>query len=111
MSSAFSGGVNPQSIATAAQNYVLIGKTVAGAVDTVEGLIKLYDSAGSITPDSAIAISNAFTGTMVGVAISAGAVSAGVGAAIVGAVAAVLGLLESNGLLGVVEGSDLLRWC
>ena len=98
MGNAYSGlaqlaGVDPGVIANKARDYVLLGKTIAGAVSTIEGLIQDMNN-GTVTP----AVVGSFIGTMVGLGIAFGVVSAGVGAAIVGAVGAIVALFQQFGL-------------
>jgi hypothetical protein len=88
-------GVGEQDAIDAAKQYVLAGQTVLGAVGTVSGLVKTLQSGA---PPAAIA--QTFAGTLIGAAVAVGGVSAGVGAAIVGVVGAVLSVLDSTGLLG-----------
>jgi hypothetical protein len=78
----------------AAKNYVLAGQTIAGAVDTVSNLVQ------AVTSGPPAQVMQAFTGTLIGAAMAAGALSAGVGAAIVGAVGALLDVLSTAGLFG-----------
>lgn len=87
-------GVAGQDAIDAAKSYVLTGKTIAGAVGTVQGLITAAESGAPLQ------IVQAFTGTLIGVAVAAGAVSAGVGAAIVGAVGALSAILQQAGFFG-----------
>jgi uncharacterized membrane protein len=87
-------GMTPQEAADKAKQYVLIGQTVLGAVGTVKGLIQTVESGNTQ------AIGNAFVGTMVGAAVAFGAVSAGVGAAIVAVASSVFAILNSIGAFG-----------
>jgi hypothetical protein len=95
--SSSSFGVTVQQAAQAAQQYVLMGQTVLGAVNMIVGMAELPSAAR----DKAVL---AFTGTMIGtlttVAIGAGAVTAGLGAAIVLGVGAILSVMQSEGLIG-----------
>jgi hypothetical protein len=98
MGQAYSGlsqlaGVDPTQIAGKARDYVLLGKTVSGAVSTVQGLVEDANN-GTVTP----AVVGSFVGTMIGLGITLGVVSAGVGAAIMGAVGAVVAAFQSAGL-------------
>jgi len=86
-------GISGSDALSAATSYVLGSQTLGGAADIVTGLL---GAAASGAPPSALL--QMFTGTMVGIMVSAGAVSAGLGAAIVGGVAAVVGLLQAAGL-------------
>ena len=92
--SAQSFGLSGDDIVGAAKAYVIAGKTVVGAIGTVQGLIQ--GGVGPITP----AVVQSFTGTLIGVAVAAGATSAGIGAAIVLAVGAILKVMEAAGLFG-----------
>lgn len=98
MGDAYSGlsqlaGVDPTKIADQARDYVLLGKTIAGAVSTVEGLVQDANS-GQVTP----AVVASFIGTMIGIGVTVGAVSAGVGAAIIGLAGAVVAIFQQFGL-------------
>lgn len=87
-------GLDPQTALTQAAQYVTAGQTVAGAAEHVAGLIS---AAQGGSPVQAFQM---FTGTMIGAATAAGALSAGVGALIVGGVGVALGLLQQVGLFG-----------
>lgn len=81
-----SQGATSDSIASAAAQYVGLGSTQAGAQQIVSGLISAAESG------DASQIINAFSGVAiaeVGTAVAAGAVSAGVGAAIVAGISLV----------------------
>ena len=85
-----------------AKQYVLAGKTIAGAISNVQNLVRdIQDGAPPI------ATANAFIGTLVGIAVAAGAVSAGVGAAIVTAVALVAEVLSNFFNLGSSPGYNI----
>jgi hypothetical protein len=88
------GGLGTVEALDAAKSYVLTGETIAGAVDTVQGLVQTIEHG---TP---LQVVQAFTGTMVGLGIATGAVTAGVGAAIVGVVQTLLQILQSNHFFG-----------
>ena len=87
-------GVSGDQAIAAAKSYVLLGQTVAGAAESVTGLVQAAESG------SFVAITQTFTGTLIGAAIAAGAISAGVGAAVVGAVGELLNILASAGFFG-----------
>jgi len=89
----------PGGVLDSAKQFVLAGITDAGAVDQVGGLLA---AAASGAPPSQLL--QTFTGTMIGLAVSAGAVSAGLGAAIVGAIAIVGQLLKGAGLFSSSPG-------
>ena len=91
-------GLSGADVVNSAKQYVLLGQTVAGAANVVQGL------AGVVQGADPIAITQAFTGTLVGVSIAAGALSAGVGAAIVGGVGALLSILQNAGFFGARPG-------
>ncbi len=78
----------------AATDFTIAGRTVLGAVDQVQGLIAA--SQGS-DPTQAFQM---VTGTLIGVAVAAGALSAGIGSVIVVGVGAALSLMQSAGLFG-----------
>jgi hypothetical protein len=88
------GGLGTAEALAAAKSYVLTGETIAGAVDTVSGLVQTIEHG---TPMQVV---QAFTGTMVGLGIATGAVSAGVGAAIVAVVGTLLQVLQNNHFFG-----------
>jgi hypothetical protein len=76
---------------SAASQLVAAGSTVLGAVNTVQGLVNAAEHG---TPTQIV---QAFTGTLVtleGIAVSAGLIAPGVGAAIVAGITIVAGLLE-----------------
>jgi len=79
----------------AATKYVMNVQTIGGAADLVSGLV----SAGQSGVPAAGLLETA-TGTMIGAMVLAGAVSAGVGAAIVGAADVLVTLLQASGLFG-----------
>ena len=87
-------GVDPQTALNAATSYAMQAQTLLGAVNNVSGLI----AAANDPATAPGALISSFTGTLVAIAIAAGA-SAGVGGAIVAAVAAVLQILQSVGWL------------
>lgn len=87
-------GISGTDAIASAKSYVMIGQTAVGAIGTVGGLLS------SVQSGNPAQITQAFTGTMIGIAVAAGAVSAGVGAAIVGGVSTVLSMLGSAGLFG-----------
>jgi hypothetical protein len=79
---------------SAAKGLVLAGNTVAGAVNHVQSLIAAAQGAD---PTQAFQL---FTGTLIGIAVSSGALTAGIGAVIVAGVGAALSFMESAGLFG-----------
>src|SRR5215469_3436818 len=87
-------GVDPKQALDAATNYVMLGQTTLGAVSTAEQLVQ---SQGMSALPQLAAV---FTGTMIGVGVALGAVSACVGAGIVFGVDALAGILDSSGLFG-----------
>jgi hypothetical protein len=87
-------GVTGDEAIQSAKSYVLLGQTLAGAAQTIQGLVQTAET-GSI-PE----IMSAFTGTLVGLAVTAGAFSAGIGAAIVGAVGGLINILQAAGFFG-----------
>lgn len=76
----------------AAKSFVMAGSTISGAVSTIGSLVS------TVEHGSPVEVVQAFTGTLLGAAVATGAVTAGVGAAVVGAVSIVLDLLSSAGL-------------
>lgn len=86
----------------AAQQYVLSGMTIGGAVDQVGGLIQAAQS--GLPPAQ---ILEAFTGTMIGLTVATGVLTAGVGAAIVGAVTVLATILQGAGLFGGSPGTSI----
>jgi hypothetical protein len=85
--------------ADAAKRFVLLGKTIAGAVDNVSGLIQTFNQGGAATTQNLLQASQVFTGAMISVAISAGAVTAGLGALIVAGIGGLVTLMGKAGLL------------
>jgi len=88
-------GLSGQDAINAAKQYVLVGQTVLGAVQTVGGLVGQLENGAP-----PLEVMQAFTGTLIGLAAGAGLISAGVGAAIVAGVGAILDILGSVGLFG-----------
>ncbi len=87
-------GVSWQQLANAAAQYVGLGNTVQGAQQIVGGLVDAFTSKGGDTAG----VINSFTGIAiaeVGTAVAVGAVSAGVGAAIVAGIELVSALVGS----------------
>ena len=81
-------GVDPAEVYSAARDYVKLGHTIMGAVNTAQGLIQ------TARGGNPVAFVNQFTGTMIGLATTVGPLSAGVGAAIIGVVGAIVSILE-----------------
>jgi hypothetical protein len=77
---------------SSATDYVKVGDTLAGSVANVGAMISAAKSG------NAPQLVQVTTGLLIGVATAAGAVSAGVGAAVVGAVAALSSILASHNL-------------
>ena len=96
-------GVDPEHAMTAARDFTLAAQTIAGSVSTVEGLVNA--AGGQISTQQVVQISNMFVGTMIGLAAAAGAVSAGVGAVIVSAIAIAADVIEN--LLGSSPGIEV----
>jgi len=88
-------GMSGSDALSAATKYVMNGQTIAGAADLVEGLI---NAGASNSPVPGLLETS--TGVMIGTMVLAGAVSAGVGAAIVGAADVLITLLQGSGLFG-----------
>jgi hypothetical protein len=87
-------GVDPGEAYNAARDYVKLGHTVQGAINSAQNLMSLAQGGNPV------AFVNQFTGTMIGLATSLGSLSLGAGAAIVGAVGTILTVLEKVGLFG-----------
>lgn len=89
---------------TAAKNLVLAGNTVSGAVQHVEALLSAAQGAD---PKQAFQL---FTGTLIGIAVSTGVLTAGIGAAIVTGIGAALSLMQQAGLFGSPpQGTQICR--
>lgn len=84
-------GVSDDEALAAATQYVMTAQTVQGATTVVKSLVTAMQSG---KPPSPVLVQQ-FTGTMIGTLETVGALSTGVGAAIVGAVGLALSLLES----------------
>jgi hypothetical protein len=97
---------SPTDALQASLNYTLGSKSYGAAVDMVQGLVT---SATSGMPPAELL--QTFTGTMIGVMVLAGGISAGVGAAIVGAAAIVIGLLDQLGLFPGAPSGTALPGC
>lgn len=95
-------GVTGEQAIAAAKQYVLVGKTVAGAVSTIQGLVQATQS--GVAPQQ---IAQAFSGAMIGALVAAGAVSAGVGAAIVAGIGIAIGLMKEVGLFAEPKGVEI----
>ena len=93
-------GMDADSALTGAQQYTYAASTIAGAVSTVQGLVSDFKQIQ--TPAGALSAVNMFTGAMVGIAVAAGAVSAGIGAVIVAAVGIAADVLSN--FLGSAPG-------
>lgn len=89
------GGMSGSDALKAATAYVLHGQTIAGAADQVAGLV-----GAALAGAPPAQLMQTFTGTMIGVAVAAGAIAPGVGAAIVAGIDVVVTLLEDAGLFG-----------
>lgn len=92
----------PGGALNAAASFIGAGFTIGGAVDMVNGLTAAASS-GAPAP----ALLEAFTGTMLGIAVAAGSVTAGVGAAIVGVVDLLVTFLQAAGLFGSSPAATL----
>lgn len=92
---------DPGSALDAAKQLTIVGQTALGAVTTVSGLIH---DLSSETPQQ---IMQSFTGGLVALAVGAGAVSAGIGAAIMVGVGALLDVMGKAGLFGAPVGVQL----
>jgi hypothetical protein len=87
-------GLSTSDALKAATDFTVAGRTVLGAVDHVQGLIA---AAQGGDPTQAFQM---FTGTLIGGAVAAGALSAGIGSVIVIGVGAALSLMKDAGLFG-----------
>lgn len=84
--------------AVAARQFVMLGQTIAGQINTVGGLIT---SLNNPTPAVVVQAASAFTGIMVslaGIAAGSSVSTVGVGTVICGLIAAAVGLLKEAGL-------------
>jgi hypothetical protein len=97
-------GMSADNALDAAQQYTFAASTVAGSVSMVQGLVGDLKqvSSGTGLPIAAV---NMFTGSMIGIAVAAGAVSAGVGALVVGAVGLAASVISS--VLGSPPGVEI----
>lgn len=93
-SSAAGFGLSASDALSAAQQYTIAGRTILGAVNHVQGLVGAMQGAD---PSKAFSL---FTGTMVGAAVAAGALSAGIGSIIVAGVGVAIDLLKNAGFFG-----------
>lgn len=89
-------GVDASKAIQGAQQLVMYGKTIAGAAAQIGGLVEAAQS-GQVPPSQFV---TAFTGTMIGLAVGAGALTAGVGAAIIAGVNILVGVLQQAGFFG-----------
>ena len=99
-------GLSAGDALNAATSYVMSSQTLGGAVDIVSDLVTAAQS--GVSP---VGLANMFTGTMVGIMVLAGGASAGVGAAIVAGVGAVLSLMQSAGLFGSTPNGTTVCSC
>lgn len=83
-------------LASAAGKYIRAGRTAAGAIEHLGDLV----AAGTSGDPPPAQVANTFMGTMIGIVVAAGGLSAGVGAVIMAAVTAVLGLFQELGFFG-----------
>jgi len=95
-------GVDASTVLSSATQFTLIGRTIGGAVDGIEGLLQ---SASQGAPPPMLL--EQFTGTMIGITVAAGVLTAGVGAAIVGAVTGLASILSAVGLFGSSPGIQI----
>ena len=93
--------------AAAAKQFVLVGNSIAGAVQTVGGLINTFDKAQTLQAD--VQIGSAFCGVMISIATAAGAISAGLGALIVGLIGAAVSLLQQAGLFKTTQNIPISK--
>jgi hypothetical protein len=96
-------GVDADSALTGAAQYTYAASTISGSISMVQGFANDIEQVS--TPAGAMNIVNMFTGSMIGLAVAAGAVSAGVGAAIVAAVAVAGDILQD--ILGRPPGVEI----
>lgn len=104
------GGVLSQSAdaakaVDAAKNLIVSGKTILGAVNHVEGLIAVAQGGNSQ------ATFQAFTGTMIGLATTAGVLTAGVGAAVAFGLTVAMDFFQNIGLFGAAPSGVSLPGC
>ena len=93
---------DPTAALASAKQLVIAGTTIAGAVQGVESLLSAAQGAD---PTQAFQL---FTGTLIGIATAAGAVSAGIGAAIVAGIGAALSLMQNAGFFGTTpQGTQI----
>lgn len=90
-------GVDAGKAIEGAQQLVMYGKTVAGAVSQVSQLAQLANNSNSA--DAAKMAVN-LTGTMIGLAVAAAPATAGVGAAIIAGLTILVGVLQNAGWFG-----------
>lgn len=87
-------GTSVQQALQGAQQYVIAGQTLYGAVQNVVGLVQAAQTGNPVQGVES------FVGVMVAAAVAATPLTAGLGAAIVGAVDTVLTILQAAGLFG-----------
>jgi hypothetical protein len=99
---------SPQQLLSSCTQYALLGTTIGGAVDMVGGLIAAEQTG---TAAQAPQLVESFTGTMIGLAVASGAATAGVGAAIVGAVTVLMTIMQSAGLFSTGPTGTSIPGC
>jgi hypothetical protein len=92
-------GVDSATALSAASKYVHAAHSVAGAIENVEGLVQSVQSGAP--PQQ---ILQQFTGVLVGASVGAGVLSAGIGAAIIGATYVIGQFLNALKLWGSSDG-------
>lgn len=100
-------GAKIEEAAPAAALHTLSAATKAGCIEAVGGLVASV-SGGIHTPDDAAKVTTQCVGVMVSIGIASGIATAGVGAAIIGVVGGLSGILAQAGLFGKpVPGVDI----
>lgn len=95
-------GIDPALAIDTAKKFVAGDRTMSGALDTVGGLVSLATE--DAPPEEVV---QQFTAVIVGAAVAAGAVSAGVGAMIAVGVEVTVEILDALGLFGAAGGQTV----
>lgn len=98
-------GVTGAQALEAAKQYVLVGQTIMGASQTIQGLIQTAETGNFPT------IMSAFTGTLISLATTTGALTAGLGACVVGIVAGLIDILQNAGFFGAPSTDVEIQGC
>lgn len=98
------GDVIPEDALNAAAQITTIGQTALGAANTISGLVHDIDTGNTA---AILQTGQEFAAGMIALAVGAGAVSAGIGAAIVAGVGALIQVLQGAGFFSPPPGVQI----